>query len=285
MPPRATCKVDHHGLTPHRRANAARAVAAAVALAASALGISSPAAAQTQPSQTPHKTPTTARPWARWPAVASSTAPSARRACCAPTSPLTARRWPYGQCEYSTARTRPRSQTAGSPTWPPTASTAPSSSGCSNWASPTDAATARPSALTTPSPAPIWRCSSPARSTSTPAPTPASATWPPTPGTTTMSPRSRRRASPQDAATAQPSAHNRQTTRAQMATFLARATGLVPLPTPTPAAATYKAVTVGGGHTCALRTDNTITCWDTGRSTRPRAPTKPSPPASRTLAP
>ena len=49
MPPGATCKVDHHGLTPHRRANAARAVAAAVALAASALGISSPAAAQTQP--------------------------------------------------------------------------------------------------------------------------------------------------------------------------------------------------------------------------------------------
>ena len=53
----------------------------------------------------------------------------------------------------------------------------------------------------------------------------------------------------------------RQTTRAQMATFLARATGLVPLPTPTPATATYKAVTAGSRHTCALRTDNTITCW------------------------
>ena len=54
---------------------------------------------------------------------------------------------------------------------------------------------------------------------------------------------------------------SRRTTRAQMATFLARATGLVDLPAPPTAAPTYTAITAGDGHSCALGTDNTITCW------------------------
>ena len=54
----------------------------------------------------------------------------------------------------------------------------------------------------------------------------------------------------------------RQTTRAQMATFLARATGLVGLPTRSlPAVRAYTAVTAGDFHTCALEGDNTIVCW------------------------
>ena len=54
---------------------------------------------------------------------------------------------------------------------------------------------------------------------------------------------------------------NQQTSRGQMATFLARATGLVDLPQPPTAAPTYTAITAGASHSCALRTDNTITCW------------------------
>ena len=55
---------------------------------------------------------------------------------------------------------------------------------------------------------------------------------------------------------------SRQTTRAQMAAFLARASGLVALPTRSlPAVATYTAVSAGGLHTCALGGDNTVTCW------------------------
>ena len=55
----------------------------------------------------------------------------------------------------------------------------------------------------------------------------------------------------------------RQTTRAQMATFLARATGLIELPTTTqtPATSGFKAVTAGKNHSCAIATDDTITCW------------------------
>ena len=53
---------------------------------------------------------------------------------------------------------------------------------------------------------------------------------------------------------------HRQTTRAQMATFLARATGLVETPTPAQPN-TYKAVTAGYRFSCAIATDNTITCW------------------------
>ena len=63
----------------------------------------------------------------------------------------------------------------------------------------------------------------------------------------------------------------RHTTRAQMATFLARATGLVELPQPATAAA-YRAVTAGEGHSCGLRSDDTITCWgrnDSGQSDAP----------------
>ena len=92
---------------------------------------------------------------------------------------------------------------------------------------------------------------------------------------------------------------NQQTSRGQMATFLARATGLVDLPQPPTPAPTYtaitaggesllrpanrqhhhllgpqptsgeadapdgqySAITAGGSHSCALRTNNTITCW------------------------
>ena len=62
---------------------------------------------------------------------------------------------------------------------------------------------------------------------------------------------------------------SQQTTRGQMATFLARATGLVDLPQPPTAAPTYTAITVGSGHSCALRTDNTITCWGNGQTDAP----------------
>ena len=119
---------------------------------------------------------------------------------------------------------------------------------------------------------------------------------------------------------------NHRTTRGQMATFLARATGLVGLPQPPTAAPTYTAITAGASHSCALGTDNTITCWGSnglgqadaprrpihrhhhrlrpllrlgnrqhhhmlgleqprGRPTRPTANTPPSPPAASTLAP
>ena len=67
--------------------------------------------------------------------------------------------------------------------------------------------------------------------------------------------------------------------RSQMATFLARALGLVQAPTPTPEdtsddqeaeetddqspppSAAFSAVSAGTGHACALRIDGTITCW------------------------
>ena len=52
---------------------------------------------------------------------------------------------------------------------------------------------------------------------------------------------------------------NQPTTRAQMATFLARALGLVDKPTP--AATGYQAVAIGSPPACGLRTDGTITCW------------------------
>ena len=54
---------------------------------------------------------------------------------------------------------------------------------------------------------------------------------------------------------------SRDTTRAQMATFLARAAGLVDTPHQPTVARTYRAVTAGQLHSCALRTDDTITCW------------------------
>ena len=48
------------------------------------------------------------------------------------------------------------------------------------------------------------------------------------------------------------------TTRGQMATFLARATGAL---LPTEPAVTYKTLTAGLSHTCAIASDDTITCW------------------------
>ena len=49
----------------------------------------------------------------------------------------------------------------------------------------------------------------------------------------------------------------RSVTRAQMATFLARALGLIELP----ASVRFTAIDAGYGHTCGLRADNTISCW------------------------
>ena len=50
-------------------------------------------------------------------------------------------------------------------------------------------------------------------------------------------------------------------TRAQMATFLARALGLVEAPRPIPSPATYKDVAAGGSHSCAIQSDGAATCW------------------------
>ena len=46
-------------------------------------------------------------------------------------------------------------------------------------------------------------------------------------------------------------------TRAEMATFLARALGLIELP----AAVRFAAIDAGYGHTCGLRADGTVSCW------------------------
>ena len=51
----------------------------------------------------------------------------------------------------------------------------------------------------------------------------------------------------------------RDTSRAQMATFLARALGL--LDTPAPPTSGYTDVTVSQDYACALRTDGTVDCW------------------------
>ena len=67
----------------------------------------------------------------------------------------------------------------------------------------------------------------------------------------------------------------RHTTRAQMATFLARATGLVELPsatTQTPATSGFKAVAAGGMHSCAIAADDTVTCWGENSSGQADAP-------------
>lgn len=57
-----------------------------------------------------------------------------------------------------------------------------------------------------------------------------------------------------------------EATRAEMATYLARAAGLVQVPTPTglpvpPRPGAYVAVSAGLNHTCAVRTDRTVACW------------------------
>ena len=48
-------------------------------------------------------------------------------------------------------------------------------------------------------------------------------------------------------------------TRAQMATFLARVTGIVETPKPQPP--TYAAIAAGGFHTCAINGSGSIECW------------------------
>ena len=64
-----------------------------------------------------------------------------------------------------------------------------------------------------------------------------------------------------------------EVTRAQMASFLARAAGLVTIPQPdTSQPGTYKAVTAGYNHGCALATDGTITCWGSNYAGRVDAP-------------
>ena len=57
-------------------------------------------------------------------------------------------------------------------------------------------------------------------------------------------------------------------TRAQMATFLARALGLIEVPPST----RYTAVDVGSSHACALRINATVTCWGNNSGGRTDAP-------------
>ncbi len=61
-------------------------------------------------------------------------------------------------------------------------------------------------------------------------------------------------------------------TRAQMATFLGRALGLVDAPQPILSPATYRAVTAGGDHSCAIRNDGTVTCWGYNSAGQAEAP-------------
>ena len=57
-------------------------------------------------------------------------------------------------------------------------------------------------------------------------------------------------------------------TRGQMATFLARALNLVPLPEPraTGPDTGFTAVSVGSGHACGIRIDRTVECWGSNHS-------------------
>ncbi len=50
-------------------------------------------------------------------------------------------------------------------------------------------------------------------------------------------------------------------TRAQMATFIARATGLINKPPVPKPPSTYKAISTSGDTNCTIRTNGTITCW------------------------
>ena len=57
---------------------------------------------------------------------------------------------------------------------------------------------------------------------------------------------------------------NQPTTRAHMATFLARALGILEtrvMPSYAVSAADFTAVSAGNGHACAIRLDQTVTCW------------------------
>ena len=61
---------------------------------------------------------------------------------------------------------------------------------------------------------------------------------------------------------------NQNTTRAQMATFLARALGLVETPgasTGTAPASGFTAVSAGDRHACAIRADKSLVCWGEDR--------------------
>ena len=59
-------------------------------------------------------------------------------------------------------------------------------------------------------------------------------------------------------------------TRAQMATFLAHATGIIPMPEPK--AVAFTGVSVGWEHSCGLFTDYTIDCWGANDSGQADAP-------------
>ena len=62
----------------------------------------------------------------------------------------------------------------------------------------------------------------------------------------------------------------RPVTRAQMATFLARATGIIQAPQPEPPV--YATIEAGGFHTCALGEASTVQCWgydDDGQASPP----------------
>ena len=61
---------------------------------------------------------------------------------------------------------------------------------------------------------------------------------------------------------------DRPVTRAQMATFLGRAAGLIELP----ASVRFTAVAAGDLHTCALRADHSISCWGLNSEMRAAAP-------------
>ena len=60
-------------------------------------------------------------------------------------------------------------------------------------------------------------------------------------------------------------------TRAQMATFLARATGIIEAPELEPP--TYTAITAGGFHTCAINETGTLECWGLNEDGQASPPT------------
>ena len=61
---------------------------------------------------------------------------------------------------------------------------------------------------------------------------------------------------------------SRSVTRGQMASFLARALGLIELP----ASVRFTAIDTGSGHSCGLRADRTIVCWGANDHGQARAP-------------